>query len=99
MLDVISYYMEEDVTSAHTKERMDVKDTVRVILYREIYDRKYALSRSDTTYGDTLPPEGPLDDVKPFNPTAGPTKPYTRPTEFDPDSSMPYGSNLGQPLG
>jgi hypothetical protein len=77
-------------------------------LYSRFYgtEYKYATqtkSSSADVYGD--PESLPFDDedpytAKPFDPLAAPkvTKGFTKTTDFDPDSPMPFGSVLDAPL-
>ena len=87
MLDVIHYFYEEDLNfSSH--EQLKMAEQRRIHIYREMYltEYKYALTPSS-------------DSVEQFDPTGGGTKSYIPPTEFNPDSSSPFGSVLDAPIG
>lgn len=99
MLDVLHYYMEQDYLSS-SKEEAVQKTRVRKVMYREFYGRDYKYGVSDEPQGrqyiDYDAEEDSLSDVTAFNPTA---KPYTPPTEFNPESPDPFGGILDTPLG
>jgi hypothetical protein len=110
MLDVIHYIFEEDMAAA-SGEQAEARSNVRTILYRSFYEREYQYKsnsnsgsvgsyNSGPTYADGSPIE-PMEDLVPFDPLeqAKPTKPYVPPTDFNPESSMPFGTNLDAPLG
>jgi len=102
MLDVIHYLFEEDLVSTHP-ELVEAKTEMRDVIYRDLYEESYnyGIKTSKNKYNslDRDPPsDGFYGDLKPFDPTAGPTKPYTPPTDFDEDSPLPFGSSLDAPL-
>jgi len=110
MLDVIHYLFEEDMAAA-SGEQAEARSNVRTILYKSFYEREYQYKLdssskskgsygSSSTYADGSPIE-PMEDLVPFDPLeqAKPTKPYVPPTEFNPDSVMPFGTTLDAPLG
>lgn len=102
MLDVLHYFFEEDVKTISTGEQAESIDAMRTQLYR-LYDKTYiygakkgsSTSNSGRAYvtGDY---EFPAD--VPFDPSAQETKPFVPPTEFNPESSMPFGGVLDAPL-
>lgn len=113
MTDVLHYLFEEDlyVQSAETAE---AKSQTRVTVYDSLYGKKYkyALNASKTmrnsagmsTYADgsSIPSDGFYGetDVDVFDPTIPQTsKPYVPPTEFNPESPLPFGKDLDAPLG
>ena len=100
MLDVIHYYFEDDMRVITTAEQSDAIDQMRTTLYR-MYDQSYPYGKKSQgssggrsyVSGDVGFPEDtdydPLnEDVKPFVPA----------TDFNPDSSMPFGLTLDAPL-
>lgn len=103
MLDVLHYFFEEDAAKISTAEQGEARDAVRTQIYSALYDVDYKYSAQKTT---KMPSdfELPLNDEEeermpaPFDPAAGPTKRYTAPTSFDPDSPMPFGGALDAPL-
>lgn len=108
MLDILHYLFEEDFLSTHP-EMVEAKSDIRALIYETLYEKeyKYKVKKSDNTYnasGQALS-DGLYgdyekeEDLKPFDPLAGPTKPYTPPTDFDENSSLPFGGLLDGPLG
>jgi len=99
MLDLLHYYMEDDYL-ADSREQATQKTRVRKVMYREFYDRDYTYGVTDEPQGrqylDPEDLEDNLNDVTPVNPTA---KPYTPPTDFNPESPDPFGGVLDTPLG
>ena len=83
MLDVIHYFFEEDYRFV-SQEHAVISSRARKKLYKVLYDKKYA-------YGVEEDGESAEDSTG--------VKPYIEPTEFDPDSSSPFGQTLDQPLG
>jgi hypothetical protein len=54
--------------------------------------------------GSRIPSDGYVSNEKeetlePFDPSPMTRKPYVPPTEFNPDSAMPFGKTLDAPLG
>lgn len=105
MLDVIHFFLEEDSTSMSTAEQAEAKDSIRVSLYRSMYDveYKYGSSKAKVDYSNL---DDPLDEAYddmpvPIDPFArsNSVKPYTPATNFDPDAVKPFGSALDAPLG
>lgn len=103
MLDVLHYLFEEDLLGGHP-ELAEAKTDIRTMIYRDLYrdTYNYGIEGSGKKYngtGESLPKEGLYEDLRPFDPLAGPTKPYTPPTDFDGESPLPFGSVLDGPLG
>ena len=112
LVDVIHYMFEEDMFVA-TGEEAEHKSSVRTTLYRDFYDKEYMYkvsSSSKNTYGGSSYADGtllpPLDeefdtsDIEPFNPNKkSKPKPYVPPTNFNPDSALPFGKDIDAPLG
>lgn len=102
MLDVIHYLFEEDLVSTHP-ELVEAKNEMRDLIYRDLYEESYnyGIKTSKNKYNNLdrdLPSDGFYGDLAPFDPSAGPTKPYTPTTHFDGDSPLPFGSSLDAPL-
>ena len=101
MLDVLHYYMEEDYM-ASTAEEMERHSKVRSAMYEQLYNTTYKYATTQTQsagqrqYIDPDDMNDDLSDVVALNPTA---KPYTPPTEFNPESPDPFGGVLDTPLG
>ncbi len=89
MLDVLHYYFEEDTTYI-TQEHALYTDSRRKSLYRLFYETEYkygSTSESTTTKYTS-------DEGEEYT-----SKSYIPPTEFDPESSDPFGGTLDAPLG
>jgi hypothetical protein len=112
MLDVLHYFMEEDLVRFGTGEHMEAASSVRSTIYRTMYKRDYSYAVSSSsgsgssrmTYADGSPvdfSEDGLSDITPFDPldTAKSSKPFIPPTNFNPDAELPFGKNLDAPLG
>lgn len=105
MLDLIHYYFETDSIFI-SEEHMMSQSKSRESIYGSLYDREYKYKYVEKSNGRTYI-EPALNDLeeeddalpKPFDPLAGPAKPYIPPTQFDPDSTAPFGSVLDAPLG
>lgn len=95
MLDVIHFYFEEDNRYA-SGEEAEALSAMRTSLYEMYGDRyKYSIksSRKTKKYSDN----DNLDFPEPFDTKQ--VKPYMPPTEFNPNSSNPFGEVLEAPLG
>lgn len=112
MVDVLHYMFEEDMFVS-TGEEAEHKSKVRTTLYKEFYDKDYqykvSSSSARTTYGGNSYADGtllpPLDeefdtsDIEPFDANKkSKTKPYVPPSNFNPESPMPFGMNIDAPL-
>ena len=96
MLDVIHFLFEEDLRFT-TAEEAKGQSKMRTQLY-SLYGKQYRYGSGETgtTYGGRayVP-----DDVDSFDVTpAGVKKPYVAPTNFNPESTNPFGSVLDAPL-
>ena len=89
MLDIIHYYFEEDNSRYETGEQADAVSKMRVQLYN-LYGYQYNYKINTKSKGGGSNEFGGI--------ASGETKPYIPPTEFDPDSSNPFGGVLDQPL-
>ena len=108
MLDLLHFYFEED-NNYSSEEQMKSRSKVRENIYRDLYNTEYKYAVEETrqagTSGATAnfdlgdPLEDAAGDLKPFDPLAGPPKPYIPPTKFDPDAAKPFGNILDAPLG
>ena len=105
MLDVIHYIFEEDLIHAQSAEQIEAKEKVRSIVYRDFYDRKYkyGVGSNDYNMSNEVFQDGLVgdeeDELKPFDPTKAPIKPYFAPTNLDENSPKPFGKNVDAPLG
>jgi hypothetical protein len=105
MLDVIHYLFEEDLTHMASAEQVEAKERVRSIIYRDFYERKYKYGSTSNDYNmsNEVLQDGLVgdeeDELKPFDPTKAPIKPYFAPTNPDEKSAKPFGMNIDAPLG
>lgn len=99
MLDVIHYMFEQDVRYS-TGEEAEAVSRMRSSIYSTMYNKTYKYPMSDSGAGggrryisdsDSMD----FDDL----PMPKETKPYVPPTDFNPNSSMPFGGVLDAPLG
>lgn len=100
MTDVLHYLLEEDMRygSAEEAEAVSAYRTQIYMLYNRTY--KYGVSKNKQN-GRSYVPNNATEsfgfDDPAFN--TGETKPYIPPTSFNPDSVLPFGSDLDAPLG
>lgn len=109
MLDVIHFILEDDLASA-TGEQAEARSNTREMIYREFYNKEYQYKAKGTSrnssgsrsgsYADGTPIDD-FSDIEPFDPLehSAPPKPFVPATDFNPDSALPFGSNLDAPLG
>jgi hypothetical protein len=106
MLDVIHYYFEDDHRYASFDEA-SFKDQFRSSIFKNLYDSEYSFGQSNDDTPDyrdnELELDAPLENekevIEPFNPRAKSVKRFIEPTNFDEDSSKPFGSVLDGPIG
>lgn len=114
MLDVLHYLFEEDMYVGSIEEIESRKKT-RKLIYEEMYGREYEYGvttkpENDFYSDDIYPDDGYMshvedegDHIVPFDPDDSGVefkkKPYIPPTDFNPNSSMPFGSKIDGPLG
>ena len=104
MVDVLHFYFEEDMNVV-SNEQAEAKSKSRVSIYKTLYDREYKYEYKGSSKQTPKSPEdyetedGPdMADIKPFDPKKEPTKAYFAPTDFDPESSNPFGNGLDAPM-
>lgn len=102
MLDVLHYMFEEDVARLTTAEQSDAVSAMRTTLYG-LYNKpyRYGTKSSGSSSSGRQYVSGDYDfktDV-PFDPASQAPKPFVPATDFNPESSMPFGSVLDAPLG
>jgi len=83
MLDVLHYYLDEDMRYSSVEE-LKLHDAVRKGIFEDLYGIKYR-------YG--MPENGSAEAVD-----GNGVKPYIPPTEFDDDAANPFGSVLDAPI-
>lgn len=101
MLDVIHFFMEEDFSQASTSEQSEAKDKARELIYSSLYSRTYSLGKKRSNY-QSANSSGEFyseEEIVPVDPLKGPTKSYVPATDFNPESSKPFGDVLDAPLG
>ena len=107
MLDVIHYYFEQDHRYVSFEEA-SFKDQFRSSIFKNLYHSEYKFaSDSDEDIPDYTndmseldsPMEHTPEKIEPFNPRAKSVKRFIEPTNFNEDSSKPFGSILDEPLG
>lgn len=102
LLDVLHYFFEEDSARLSTAEQSEAVSDLRTSLYRSYnISYKYATKKSSSgqTYGGHAYVSDDNSDLTPLDPMNQETKPFVPATEFNPDSSNPFGSVLDAPLG
>lgn len=93
MLDVIHYFYEEDFNYS-TVEQAQMTDARRIHVFESLYKTKYHYAAPKSA-GKT----SGVDDLEPFDPMNQEVKPFVPATDFDPESSNPFGSLLDAPIG
>ena len=105
MLDVFHYLFEDDnrFTSGEQVEGIDKMRTQLYRLYGQTYDYGSNGSSGSQSGGRRYVSQNDFDfDSQPIMPMDGkgqPTKSYIAPTDFNPESAMPFGNVLDAPLG
>lgn len=100
MTDVLHYYLEDDMRYS-TAEEAEAVTSYRTQLYLEYGTTyKYGVSSKKQT-GKSYMPKNASEDYGFDDPllASEETKPYVPPTDFNPNSAMPFGSLLDAPLG
>jgi hypothetical protein len=85
MVDVIHYFFDEDMRYGSYESAL-MHSGFRERIYESLYEKKYMYAIKDRASSDMSEIEGGV-------------KPYVPPTEFNPESSNPFGSTLDAPLG
>ena len=111
MVDVLHFLFEDDI-NVYSAEQQESKNQARAVVYDSLYGKtyKYGIGKSSggrsggQTYADgsTIPSEGFFGEteITEFDPTVPQVrKPYVPPTDFNPDSPLPFGKDLDAPLG
>jgi hypothetical protein len=93
MLDVIHYIFEDDAKVSSPEEHK-TQQSIRKILYKEIYNKEYRYGTNSNENNPYAAYDGYSDDGE-FNnftpPTSNEVKPYIPPTNFNPESDNPFG--------
>lgn len=85
MLDVLHYFFEED-NNFISQEHAIITERRRIRLYRNMYGVEYPYAVIEKAASES-------------SENGEQVKPYIEPTEFDPDSSNPFGAVLDSPIG
>lgn len=97
MLDVIHYFFEED-SHFVSEAQADTRNSLRVSMYGTMYKRPYNYSTSRTRpQSRTFNAEGDIDEQ--FIADNKELKPFVPATDFDPESTNPFGTLLDSPNG
>lgn len=98
MTDVIHFFFEQDARYSSAEEAESV-DKLRSMIYGNMYGTTYRYSSSKSaSSGRRYISKNESPDLGDL-PIPVETKPYVPPTDFNPDSSMPFGGVLDAPLG
>lgn len=89
MLDVVHYLFEED-SRYRSQEEAESVSAVRTQVYEVLYGLPYRYKMGRAQASTSGISSDALSDTA--------VKPYIPPTEFDPDSSNPFGSTLEAPV-
>ena len=93
MLDVLHFFFEEDYRYS-TAEQAKAVEGLRTSLYETMYHTKYKyIAGNGGNSNKSFNGDGD------FNFDSGKTKSYIPPTDFNPDSGLPFGEVLEAPLG
>lgn len=97
MLDVIHYLFEEDLRVSSSEEAESLAK-MRQHLYRLLYNKEYksVFTSSDSKYNMSTASDNPVPPAS--TPPGSERKPYIPPTQFDPDSPVPFGEKVDAPL-
>lgn len=93
MLDVIHYFYEEDFNYS-TVEQAQMTDARRIHVFETLYKTKYHYAAQKTVGGGSG-----VDGLEPFDPSNQEVKPFIPATDFNPESSSPFGETLDAPIG
>ncbi len=98
MVDVLHYTLEEDMrySSAEQADAVASTRTQIYLMYNKTY--KYGSKSSDSSRQYISPGTSNDLDLDPMM-AQQESKPYIPPTQLNPDSSVPFGTNLDSPLG
>ena len=101
MLDVMHFFMEEDFSQSSTAEQSEAKDRARELIYRSLYNQNYTMAKRNKNYQTANYDAEMYEDsqIVPVDPLKGPTKSYVPATDFNPESSKPFGDLLDPPAG
>lgn len=104
MLDVIHYFFEQDMDVA-SSEQAEAKSKTREHIYSTLYGTVYKYSYKSSSSSTPKNPEdyetedAPVTaDIKPFDPKREPTKAFIPASDFDPESTTPFGNGLDAPM-
>lgn len=96
MLDVLHYFFEED-SHFVSEAQADTRNNLRVSMYQTMYKKPYAYATSRSNKARSYNAEGDIDEQ--LIPVNQELKPFVPATDFDPESTNPFGSLLDSPNG
>lgn len=85
MVDVIHYFFDEDMRYASYESAL-MHGKLREQVFGSLYEKQYRYAMKDSTDTGASSVEDGI-------------KPYVPPTEFNPESSSPFGKVLDAPIG
>lgn len=94
MIDVLHFLFEEDALGP-TGEFIEARSTLRTSIYSNLYNREYRFKVGKSDSSRPMTANG--EDLTPFDPMNSETKPYVPATDFNPESSLPFGGLIGAP--
>ena len=97
MLDVIHYFFEEDLR-IESKEALEAISKTREQIYNTLYNRPYKSGVAFSGTGYNVSDASGQNENAFSKPSADTVKPFIPATQFDPDSSSPFGEKLDSPL-
>jgi hypothetical protein len=97
MLDVIHYFFEEDLR-VESKEALEAISKTREQIYNTLYNRTYKSAVASSGTGYNVSDASGQNATAFSTPSADTVKPFVPATQFDPDSSLPFGEKLDSPL-
>lgn len=107
LMDVVHFYFEEDNTYVSAEHAKSVSGS-RTQIYKLLYNKEYKYAMPDDTtqpgrrQAQNVGIDEPFsdDDIpEPFSfKKKEPPKPYVAPTQVNPDSPLPFGDIVGEPM-
>lgn len=103
MLDVLHYFFEDDLNFS-TAEQAEARESTRLSIYRELYNKEYKYASPKVRTPKEFDPEDydipEAEKIRPFDPknSTGQVKPYVPPTRLDVNAAKPFGSALDAPF-
>jgi hypothetical protein len=101
MIDVLHFMFEEDALGP-SGEYLEARSSLRTSIYSNLYKEEYNYKVGSKGSGNFSPGDynssmANGEDLVPFDPMNAATKPYVPTTDFDPNSSLPFGGLIEAP--